>query len=251
MILSIAMLSHSHSKTAHHSPKIGTILSQAKIMATAIGEIVRNGILFDVKNWNHEMTPSDDFVQNIDRLFNALEERNINYLLVGGVALLSYVEGRNTQDIDLILSQSELEALPEIIDCDRNQNFIRGQLNQLQIDIWLTQNALFQKMTQDYVTSRQFGDRKIRCVTVEGLVILKFYALPSLYRQGQFDRASIDENDILLLLLKYPVDLDATFRLLSNHLLPSDVRKIQAIAAEIDAKIKRFAIQKKQLEEDP
>jgi hypothetical protein len=83
-----------------------------------------------------------------------------------------------------------------------------------------------------------------------GRLILKFYALPSLYRQGQFDRASIYENDILLLMLSYSVDLDATFRVLSDHLLASDLRKIRAIASEIDAKIKRFAIQKSKLEEE-
>jgi hypothetical protein len=220
-------------------------------MTTAIGEIVRNGILFDVKNWNQEMTYSDDFVQSIDQLFDTLGARNINYVLVGGVALLSYVEGRNTQDIDLILSQSDLEALPEIVVSQQNQDFIRGQLNRLQIDILLTQNALFKKMTQQYVTSRQFGDRTVRCVTVDGLVILKFYALPSLYGQGQFDRASLYENDILLLLLSYSVDLDAAFRVLAAHILPSDLTEVRAIASEIDAKIKRFAIQKKKLEEEP
>ncbi len=218
-------------------------------MVAAIREIVRNGILFDVKNWNNKMNNSDDFVQSIDRLFNALEERNINYVLVGGVALLSYVDGRNTQDIDLILSTSELESLPEIIVSDRNQDFIRGQWNRLQVDILLTQNELFKEMTQDYVTSRQFGDRMVRCVTVEGLVILKFYALPSLYRQGQFDRASIYENDILLLMLSYAIDLDTTFQILSDHLLPSDLREIRSIASEIDTKIKRFAIQKSKMEE--
>lgn len=190
-------------------------------MASAIGEIVRNGILFDLKNWNHEMTNSDTFVQSIEALFDALEEREINYLLVGGVALLSYVEGRNTQDIDLILSKSDLEALPEIIVTNQNQDFIRGQLNRLQINILLTQNPLFKEMAQHYVTSRQFGDHTVRCITVEGLVILKFYALPSLYQQGQFDRASIYENDILLLLLSHPVNLDSTFQVLSAHLLPT------------------------------
>jgi hypothetical protein len=35
-------------------------------------------------------------------VFAALHAAPINYLLVGGVARLNYVEGRNTQDIDLI-----------------------------------------------------------------------------------------------------------------------------------------------------
>ena len=83
-------------------------------MAVAIGEIIRNGILFDVKNWSTTMPTEDDFLKSAEMLFDTLTQRKINYLLVGGVALLSYVEGRNTQDIDLILARSDLEALPEI-----------------------------------------------------------------------------------------------------------------------------------------
>lgn len=48
---------------------------------------------------------------------------------------------------------------------------------------------------------QQFGDRSIRCATIEGLIILKLYALPSLYRQGNFDRLSLYENDIPQLLI--------------------------------------------------
>ena len=99
-------------------------------MTVAISEIVRNGILFDLKNWHQGMSNLDNFEQIIDNLFNTLSERNINYLLVGGVALLSYVEGRNTQDIDLILSRSELEALPEVAIAEENKDFIINQLIQ-------------------------------------------------------------------------------------------------------------------------
>ena len=220
------------------------------VMANAISEIVRNGFLFDFKNWSHKMTNSDDFVLSIENLFDALAERKINYLLVGGVALLSYVQGRNTQDICLILSKSALAALPEIVVIEENKDFIRGQLDRLQIDILLSQNALFGNIAQNFVTSRQFGERTVRCVTVEGLLILKFYALPSLYRQGKFDRASIYENDIFLLLLAYKVDLELIFQVLSDHLLPSDLREIQGIASEIEAKLKRLAAQKQKFTEE-
>jgi hypothetical protein len=117
------------------------------------------------------------------------------------------------------------------------------------VDILLTQNNLFDLILQQFASVQQFGERSIRCVSVEGLVILKFYALPSLYRQGKFDRVSIYENDILLLLLQYSVNLKPIFQILSNHLLSSDLETVQEIAVEIEAKVKRFAAQKKRLEE--
>jgi hypothetical protein len=126
---------------------------------------------------------------------------------------------------------------------------IRGEYGKLIIDILLTQNKLFNKITQQFATIRQFGDKNIRCVTVEGLVILKFYALPSLYRQGNFARVSIYENDILLLLLNYSIDLELIFLVLSEHLLPSDLAEIRSIGAEIESRIKRFSNQKKKLDQ--
>ena len=52
--------------------------------------------------------------QAVDRLFDLLEQRKVDYLLVGGIALLQYVDGRNTEDIDLIVAVSALERLPEV-----------------------------------------------------------------------------------------------------------------------------------------
>ncbi len=216
-------------------------------MVVAIGEIVKNGILFDLKNWKKGMSNTDQFVQFIENVFDTLTERKIDYLLVGGVALLSYVEGRNTQDIDLILAKSDLQALPEITIIEENNDFIRGEFRGLTIDILLTQNRLFNKIIQEFATIRQFGTKNIRCVSVEGLVILKFYALPSLYRQGKFERVSIYENDILLLLLNYSVDLEEVLQILSNYLLPSDLEELNEIATDIESRIKRFAAQKKKL----
>lgn len=219
-------------------------------MTAAIGEIIRNGILFDVKNWSIAMPEQDTFFQTIEVLFDALADRKINYLLVGGVALLSYVEGRNTQDIDLILARSDLDALPEVVIYDENKNFIRGLLDQLQIDILLTQNDLFKDVLEKFSIDRSFGTRVIRCATVEGLLLLKCYALPSLYRQGQFSRASIYENDILLLLLNYSVDIENLLKILSNHLLPSDIQEVKAILDDIKGRIQRFSKQQQSLTDE-
>ncbi|MFP5270487.1 hypothetical protein [Coleofasciculus sp.] len=219
-------------------------------MAAAIGEIIRNGILFDVKNWSSLMSDGYDFFQTVEQLFDRLNEREIPYVLVGGVALLSYVEGRNTQDIDLILDRADLDSLPEIGIQNENKDFIRGTFEGLQVDLLLTKNQLFRQLSQDFVTEQSFGNRQVRCVTVIGLLVLKCYALPSLYRQGQFSRASIYENDILLLLLNYSVDLDLVINILSDYLLASDLNEVESILGDIQRRIQRFSTQQQALEEE-
>ena len=98
------------------------------------------------------MVSTDGLLETVARLFSLLQERQIEYVLVGGIALLKYVEGRNTQDIDIIMALSSLEDLPEIKVADQNPDFIRAKLNELQIDILLTENPLFDKVRREYTT---------------------------------------------------------------------------------------------------
>jgi hypothetical protein len=220
-------------------------------MTLAIGEIVRNGVVFDMKNWNGNVASEDSLPQVVDRLFDLLDQRQISYLLVGGVALLSYVDGRNTQDVDFILARQSLSELPELVVAEEDQNFARAAFEQLQVDLLLTKNPLFKLVLQNYSTERLFGDRTIYCVTVEGLVLLKLYALPSLYRQGQFDKVSIYESDITLLMLRYPVDVDALATILKRYILATDWVELEQIIDDIQARMARFQQRQVTLEQEP
>jgi hypothetical protein len=220
-------------------------------MTLAIGEIVRNGVVFDMKNWNRNVASEDSLPQVVDRLFDLLDQRQISYLLVGGVALLSYVDGRNTQDVDFILARQSLSELPELVVAEEDQNFARAAFEQLQVDLLLTQNPLFKLVLQNYSTERPFGDRTIYCVTVEGLVLLKLYALPSLYRQGQFDKVSIYESDITLLMLRYPVDVDALATILKRYILATNWVELEQIIDDIQARMARFQQRQVTLEQEP
>lgn len=176
----------------------------------------------------------------VARLFSLLEERRIDYLLVGGIALLQYVDGRNTEDIDLIMSLSSLERLPEIRQIDRDQSFVRGDFEGLQIDLLLTANPLFERVRHRYATRQCFREREIPCATPEGLVLLKLYALPSLYRQGNFTRVALYETDILTLLYRYQIDLQPLFKELEDHLSVTDLASLRKITDELRQRIERF-----------
>lgn len=208
--------------------------------AGQIGKIIRDAVTFDPKNWTGGPMNPDSLIQAVKDLFAILEQRRIDYVLVGGIALLHYVEGRNTQDLDLLMTLSSLEKLPELKVETQDRYFARTKHGDLQIDILLTQNPLFKKVQQEYATVAQFLDREIPIATVEGLLLLKLYALPSLYREGSFARVGIYENDIATLLYYYRPDLERLLKVLSAHLNASDLEKVRSIVGEIQKRTARF-----------
>lgn len=102
------------------------------------------------------MMSSDSLLQSIQDLFAVLEQRNTDYVLVGGIALLHFIEGRNTQDLDLLMVSSSLVKLPELKITGKDADFIRTEYNGLQIDIFLTQNPLFKTVHRKYLKSQLF-----------------------------------------------------------------------------------------------
>jgi len=100
-----------------------------------VGEIIRNAIVFNISHWRDEGMSTDNLFAEVEGLFTLLEERQIRYLLVGGIALLKYVEGRNTEDLDLIVALGSLRSLPEIEVTSENEDFVHGTLGDLKVDL--------------------------------------------------------------------------------------------------------------------
>ena len=209
-----------------------------------IGGVIRNAVVFDFKNPPEVIMNADSLPAQVGQLFNLLDSRKVDYVLVGGIALLTYVEGRNTQDIDLIMALPSLAKLPEIKITNQDMYFAHGEFGGLQIDILLTRNPLFDKVAKKYSTEKQFMDRKIKCATVEGLLLLKLFALPSLYRQAGFERVGIYENDVAILLNAYQPERAPLMTELKKHLNETDMNELQNIMVDIEARIKRFGKKK-------
>jgi len=205
-----------------------------------IGAIIRHAIVFNVKNWSGSAMNTDSLIQSIQDFFTVLEERKIDYVLVGGIAILHYVEGRNTQDVDLLMAVSSLDKLPELKITSQDSYFARATYGELQIDILFTKNPLFKKVQKQYSKVQTFFDRNIPLATVEGLLLLKLYALPSLYRQGNFARVGIYENDIATLLYYYQPDVTPLLSEISAYVSNTDLEEIKGIVGDIQRRIHRF-----------
>src|SRR6266568_5440775 len=115
-----------------------------------IGEVVRNAIVFKPGNHQGRSVNSDLLIETVANFFSLLRERQIEYVLVGGIALLQYIEGRNTEDIDLIMAVSSLEQMPELLVESRDADFARGKFSDLKVDVLLTSNPLFDRVRKRY-----------------------------------------------------------------------------------------------------
>ena len=206
-----------------------------------IGRVVCNALIFGSSNLRRRSVKNSSIPENVDSFFALLQERRIDYLLVGEIALLQYVEGRNTEGIDLILSASSLGRLPEIqLSGQDDPSFAHGIFEGLRNDHLLTSKPQFETDSRRYATIRPFVEREIPCATVEGMILLKLYALPSLYRQGNLVRAALYETDLLTLIHRYQPELEPLFAELALHVSATDLAALRRIVAEIQERIARF-----------
>lgn len=216
-----------------------------------IAEIVRNAVLLGPDAWEGgarqerqknphprpNLLPTD---ADVTGLFKLLHEKKISYLLVGGIAMLRYVEGRNTEDIDLLMSLPSLRQLPEITVEEQSEYFVRGRFRSVRVDVLLTANALFAEVQKNFGATHRFAELDVPTATAEGLILLKLYALPSLYRQGLFDRVSVYEADIASLIQRHQRDVEPLLECLQPHLEQGDQVELREIVRDIQARIARF-----------
>ena len=91
---------------------------------TPIGDTILNAIVF---NPRYESAVAcmdfENLLASIPRLFDLLDERAVSYVLVGGIAMRVHSPGRNTQDIDLIIPEADLDRIPELRILDQNDSF--------------------------------------------------------------------------------------------------------------------------------
>ena len=84
------------------------------------------------------------------------------------------------------------------------------------------------------------ASQAVPCATPEGLILLKLYILPSLYRQGDLQRANLYEADVSALLLAKHPPMEPLFDELAPHVSASDLAELRKVAAEAQAREKRF-----------
>jgi hypothetical protein len=215
-----------------------------------IADVLYDAWAYDPKLWRPgRMGVAEDFGPAVTLLLELLMQRRISYAVVGGMAMLKYFEGRNTKDVDLLMAVEDLDSMPEIDIRSRGEHFIRGRFAEVSLDLLLTTNPLFDKVLRSYTTFKDYDDlpgQPIPCATVEGLLLLKLYSLPSLYRQGQYLRIGVYENDVASLLHVYRPAVEPLLAELAEHLTTSDLEELKRLVPELQQRLDR-----KRFDQDP
>ena len=170
------------------------------------------------------------------RFFGSLSDSGIPHLLVGALAMLQHVEGRTTRDIDLILAVEDIGKLPDYVIEERNEWFATGTSGPLRVDLLFTANPFFAEIMERHAVIRMLPDVPVRCATPEGIILLKLFALPSMYRQGNVQRAALYETDILQLLIHEPLPAEALLARLQPHMPESDITALRQVLADIQVR---------------
>jgi hypothetical protein len=221
---------------------MSTLLANSPVRSVA--EVLHAAAAVGHDAWATRMTRHDppselQLSKDLLRLFSVLRDRRVAYVLVGGIALLRYIEGRNTQDIDLLLSAKALPQLPELVLSDQNRDFARGKFKSVAVDVLFTENPLFELVHERCATTHQFQEVEVRIATVEGLLLLKLYALPSLHRQGDGRRIALYEADITMLCQRYRPPVDPLLGTLAKFVEPGAMHELRNIMADIQRRIDR------------
>ena len=167
----------------------------------------------------------------------ALASKGIPHLLVGAMAMLQHIDGRPTRDIDLIIALEDLARIPGFQLEEHNEGFATGSVRQVRVYLLFTANPFFAEVLSDHAEIRTLLGTPIQCATPQGIILLKLFAIPSLYRQGNIHRAAIYETDVLQLLLLQPIETESLLSQLQPHMPASDIYALRQILREIQQRI--------------
>ena len=92
-------------------------------------------------------------------LFQLLQERTIEYAMIGGLAMKAYLADRYFKDADLMMSADAFSGLPELHVLERTDYFICAQFREIRAVIYLTENPFFEAV--------QAGSLPQHCVSAE------------------------------------------------------------------------------------
>jgi hypothetical protein len=199
-----------------------------------LGAIIRDALIQSQQTAMNEET----LLAQTERLIHALSDDGVPHVLVGGLALLQYVDGRNTRDINLIIAVQDLPRLPDFTLREKNEWFGTGDCGPLRVDLLFTTNPLFAEVAKRHAAPRPFLNTTLQCATPEGIILLKLFALPSLYRQGQIERADLYETDILQLLRLVSVTDEQLLLQLKPHLTATDLKALGEVLRDLRERLK-------------
>lgn len=208
-----------------------------------IKEIIYSANAFNTQNWTKGYKMDFGNLPNsVDKFLKLLSQNDIDIVIVGGIALLSYIQDRNTQDLDLIVSKADFRKLaPSLKVVETDENFANCEtFDDLKVDFLFAENAIFNYVKKGFSQKRSYQEGSFFIATVEGLILMKLYAWADLYLNGSafndkflLTKSLRYKNDIEVLLLNYEINLSPLKKILKKNLEASKFELVENLIKQL------------------
>lgn len=148
---------------------------------------------------------NDDLFKKFLDIIDALEAEKVDYVLIGGFAMVLYGMPRVTQDIDLFLRSHDenikrLQIALEKVFNDKNvYEITHEELKQYSVIRYGSEEGFFVDIITAIGTAFKYEDLKFEEVEVDGHNV-KIATTNTLYNLKKSTYREIDKNDILFLM---------------------------------------------------
>lgn len=147
---------------------------------------------------------TDDLFDKFLKIIDALEKEKVDYLLIGGFAMVLYGMPRATQDIDIFIKcrEENIERLQRALySVFNNKNVFEITFSELQnypVIRYGAEEGYYVDILANIGTAFSFEDLMFEELNVEGHKI-KIASVESLYKLKENTLRAIDKSDLLFL----------------------------------------------------
>ncbi|MGI8787225.1 MAG: hypothetical protein ACR2HG_05630 [Pyrinomonadaceae bacterium] len=200
----------------------------------AICQSIYDANAFNIRNWRDGFPIDYDMLPElVIKFLKLLEEKQVDFCIVGGIAYLAYIQDRNTKDLDILISVRELEKIISRIEViSQDANFINAEFEGMRIDFLKTSNSLYDYVKKNETALYDFVEGKYPIATVAGLVLMRFEAIVDLYQKGNFNKIVRYESDLQFLTMNYEIDWEHIWRVSQKFFTEGQISEFQKMIAE-------------------
>lgn len=206
----------------------------ARTHQLAICQSIYDANAFNIQNWKNGFPIDYDMLPElVIKFLNLLEEKQVDFCIVGGIAYLAYIQDRNTKDLDILLSVKELEKILDYVEVtNKDVNFTNAVFEGMRIDFLKTSNSLFEYVKNHETTKYDFTEGLYPIATVNGLILMRFDAIVDLYQKGKFEKIPRYELDLNYLTKYFEIDWENIWKVSRQFFTDGQIGEFKKMVAE-------------------
>ena len=201
----------------------------ARTHQLAICQSIYDANAFNIRNWRDGFPIDYDMLPElVTKFLNLLEEKEVDFCIVGGIAYLAYIQDRNTKDLDILLSVTELEKIIDYIEViNKDANFTNAVFEGMRIDFLKTSNSLFEYVKENETTEYSFTEGLYPIATINGLILMRFDAIIDLYDKKDFNKILRFESDTQFLTRNYKINWEHIWKVSQKFFTDRQISEFQ------------------------